>query len=67
MSRIPSQNLTRDFAHIKVKDSIQHFIGFPEEFPGQVYVASDDGQFQIFNLPSMGGECMLVKSSRFTI
>lgn len=67
MSKIPSQNLTRDFAHIKVKDSIQHFIGFPEEFPGQVYVASDDGQFQIFNLPSMGGECMLVKSSRFTI
>lgn len=65
ISRIPSQNLARDYAHINVTENVRHSIGFPEEFPKQVYVAGDDGKLQIYELPTAPGECILVKNSKF--
>lgn len=62
---IPSQNLRRDFAHINVKIGTENCLGFPEEFPHQVYVACSDGQFKVYSLPSTPGECVLAKTSTF--
>ena len=62
---IPNQNLRRDFAHISMKESVRYCLGFPEEFPSQVYVAGDDGKFNVYSLPSTPGECVLMKTSIF--
>ncbi|QLQ81531.1 hypothetical protein HG537_0F02920 [Torulaspora globosa] len=63
---IPNQNLRRDSAHIKVNVDSEYRIGFPEEFPNQVYVASSDGTFKVYTIPSTPGECVLSKTSSFT-
>lgn len=62
---IPNQNLRRDFAHITVSDGSRNCLGFPDEFPNQVYLASDDGKFRVYTLPSTHGECVLTKTSSF--
>ncbi|GCF01240.1 autophagy- protein 21 [Zygosaccharomyces mellis] len=64
-SSIASQNLRRDFAHVTINDAWGHSLGFPEEFPNQIYVASDDGKFRVYTLPSTAGECVLTKTSTF--
>ncbi|CEP61873.1 Atg21p LALA0_S04e02630g [Lachancea lanzarotensis] len=65
ISRIPSQTVARDFAYMKVPVDVGHCIGFPEEFPNQVYLAGDDGVLQIYELPTKHGECILLKNSKF--
>ncbi|SCV03001.1 LAME_0H06920g1_1 [Lachancea meyersii CBS 8951] len=65
ISRIPSQTMARDFAFMKVADDVRHCIGFPEEFPNQVYLAGGDGILQIYELPTEHGECILLKNSKF--
>ncbi|AMD20839.1 HDR097Cp [Eremothecium sinecaudum] len=65
ISKISNHNMERDFAHIKVQDSIRHCIGFPNEFPERIYVASSNGEFHVWNIPQHGGECILVKSNKF--
>ncbi|SCU94750.1 LANO_0E07976g1_1 [Lachancea nothofagi CBS 11611] len=65
ISRIPSQSMARDFAFMKVDEGVKHCIGFPEEFPNQVYVAGNDGVLQIYELPTEHGECILLKNSKF--
>ncbi|AAS50961.2 ABR189Wp [Eremothecium gossypii ATCC 10895] len=65
ISKIPNQNMERHFAHIKVDDSVRHCLGFPDEFSDRVYVASNNGEFQVWNIPQSGGECILVKKSKF--
>ncbi|CCD25080.1 Atg21p NDAI_0E02630 [Naumovozyma dairenensis CBS 421] len=62
---IPNQNLRRDYAHISMNESLRYCLGFPGEFPNQVYVASDDGTFKVYSLPSTPGECILMKTSKF--
>lgn len=62
---IPNQNLRRDFAHINVEVGSENFLGFPDEFPHQVYMASGDGQFKVYSMPSTPGECVLSKTSTF--
>lgn len=62
---IPNQNLQRDFAHIEIDESVRHCIGFPDEFVNQVYVAGDDGRFQVYTFPSGTGECVLTKTGNF--
>lgn len=64
-SSIPSQNLRRNFAYITIRDAWGHCLGFPEEFPNQIYIASDDGKFRVYTLPSTTGECVLTKTSTF--
>ncbi|GAV50416.1 hypothetical protein ZYGR_0U02720 [Zygosaccharomyces rouxii] len=64
-SSIASQNLRRNFAHITIHDAWGHCLGFPEEFPNQIYIASDDGKFRVYTLPSTTGECVLTKTSTF--
>ncbi|CAI4052979.1 hypothetical protein N7582_005609 [Saccharomyces uvarum] len=64
-SSIPNQNLSRNFAHISVSESNRNCLGFPDEFPNQVYVASDDGTFSIYSIPSRPGECVLTKNNKF--
>lgn len=64
-SSISSQNLRRNFAHITIDDTYAHCLGFPEEFPNQIYIASDDGKFRVYTLPSTTGECVLTKTSTF--
>ncbi|QLL30865.1 hypothetical protein HG536_0A06800 [Torulaspora globosa] len=63
---IPNQHLRRDSAHIKVRVDYDYCVGFPEEFPNQVYVASSDGTFKVYTIPSTPGECVLSKTSSFT-
>lgn len=63
---IPNQNLRRDSAHIKVNVDSDHCLGFPDEFSNQVYVASSDGKFRVYAIPSAQGECVLSKTSSFT-
>lgn len=63
---IPNQNLRRDSAHIKVNVELQHCMGFPDEFPNQVYVASSDGKFKVYSIPSAPGECVLSKTTSVT-
>lgn len=59
---LPSQALRRDHAHITLKNAkIKYSIGFPKEFPDEIYVAGSDGNFSIFSLPSKSGECILSK------
>ncbi|CAI4036778.1 hypothetical protein SMKI_16G0790 [Saccharomyces mikatae IFO 1815] len=65
-SSIPNQNLSRNFARITVNESKRCCLGFPDEFPNQVYVASDDGTFSIYSIPSRPGECVLTKNNKFT-
>ncbi|AET40925.1 Atg21p Ecym_7072 [Eremothecium cymbalariae DBVPG len=65
ISKIPNQNMERDLAHVKINESVKHCIGFPDEFPGRIYVANNSGEFQVWNIPQHGGECILVKTSRF--
>ncbi|QHS76634.1 Atg21p [Saccharomyces paradoxus] len=65
-SSIPNQNLSRNFAYITVNESNRSCLGFPDEFPNQVYVASDDGTFSIYSIPSRPGECVLTKNNKFT-
>lgn len=62
---IPNQNLRRDFAHINVELGTENCLGFPDEFPHQAYLASSDGQFKVYSLPSTSGECVLTKNSTF--
>ncbi|AQZ10955.1 ATG21 (YPL100W) [Zygosaccharomyces parabailii] len=63
---IAAQNLRRDFAHINIDYAYGYCLGFPDEFPNQVYIASDDGKFRVYTLPSVTGECVLTKTSDFT-
>lgn len=63
---IPNQHLRRDSAHIKVNVDSEYRLGFPEEFPNQVYLASSDGTFKVYTIPSTPGECVLSKTSSFT-
>lgn len=63
---IAAQNLRRDFAHINIDYAYGYCLGFPDEFPHQVYIASDDGKFRVYTLPSVAGECVLTKTSGFT-
>ncbi|CAI4830168.1 BAQ_1a_G0054360.mRNA.1.CDS.1 [Saccharomyces cerevisiae] len=65
-SSIPNQNLSRNFAYITVNESNRSCLGFPDEFPNQVYIASDDGTFSIYSIPSKPGECVLTKNNKFT-
>lgn len=63
---IPNQNLQRDYAHINVNDtSIRYCLGFPDEFPHQVYIAGDDGKFRTFALPKGSGKCVLTSTNTF--
>lgn len=62
---ISNRSLRRDSAHITVNESTRYFIGFPDEYPKEVYVAGDDGKFLIYHIPSRTGECVLSKSSSF--
>lgn len=49
---IPKQNLQRDFAHVNTHDTNNKYcLGFPEEFPNQIYLAGDDGQFFTYAIP----------------
>ncbi|SMN21193.1 similar to Saccharomyces cerevisiae YPL100W ATG21 Phosphoinositide binding protein required for vesicle formation in the cytoplasm-to-vacuole targeting (Cvt) pathway [Maudiozyma saulgeensis] len=62
---ISNQSISRDFAHINVKENTKHCIGFPNEYPKEVYVIGNDGMFLIYAIPSSPGECILSKSSTF--
>lgn len=64
ISRISNHSIERDFAHIKTSDSVRHCIGFPSEFSDRIYVASDNGEFSVWNIPQQGGECILVKKGK---
>lgn len=65
ISRIPSQSMARDYASMKVSEDVRHCIGFPDEFPNQIYVSGNDGVLQIHELPTEHGECILLKNSNF--
>lgn len=62
---INSQSLCRDFAHIPVNEHVRYRIGFPEEYPKEVYLLGDDGKFLIYSIPTRNGDCILSKSSTF--
>lgn len=63
---IPNQSLQRDYAHINVNDTgVRYSLGFPDEFPHQVYIAGDDGKFRTFALPKVSGECVLTSTNTF--
>lgn len=63
---IPNQNLQRDYAHINVADTnIRYCLGFPDEFPNQVYLAGDDGRFRTFSMPQTSGRCVLSSTNTF--
>ncbi len=64
-SHIPNQNLHRDFAHINMDRIVHTVVGFPEEFDNKIYVASDDGSFKTYTIPSKHGQCVLNKTSHF--
>ncbi|KAL3232244.1 Autophagy-related protein 21 [Nakaseomyces bracarensis] len=64
-SRIPNQNLHRDYAHINMEKVVHCIAGFPEEFGNKIYIANDDGLFKTYTLPSRRGVCVLNKTSQF--
>lgn len=63
---IPNQNLQRDFAHININDTTTRYcLGFSDEFPNQIYLAGDDGQFFTYAIPQTSGKCILVSKNTF--
>lgn len=64
-SRIPNQNLHRDYAHINMDKIVHCIAGFPEEFNNKVYIATNEGSFKTYTLPSKRGLCVLNKTSQF--
>lgn len=63
---LPNQDLQRDFVHINGLDSKVHYIlGFPYEFPYQLYVAGDNGKFYTFTIPTKNGKCVLSSTNAF--
>ena len=62
---ISSQGISRDFAHIKMNEKSKYRMGFPDEYPNEVYIVGNDGTFSIYSIPSKTGECVLSKSSSF--
>lgn len=65
-ANIPNQNLERDFVHINIHNANNRYcLGFPEEFPNQIYLAGDDGQFFTYAIPQSSGKCILVSKNTF--
>lgn len=63
---IPNQSLQRDFVHINTHDTTNIYcLGFPEEFPNQIYLAADDGQFFTYAIPKTSGKCILISKNTF--
>ncbi|KAG0669621.1 Autophagy protein 21 [Maudiozyma exigua] len=62
---ISSQGISRDFAHIKMNEKTKYRMGFPDEYPNEVYIVGNDGMFSIYSIPTTTGECILSKSSSF--
>lgn len=65
VSKVHNQNIERCFAYIKIKYPMHHCLGFPYDLRNALYLVSDNGQFQVFNIPNNGGECTLVKDIQF--
>jgi len=62
---ISNKSISRDFVHIKVEENAKYCIGFPNEYPKEIYVIGNDGLFLIYAIPTNPGECVLSKSSKF--
>ncbi|CCE61209.1 hypothetical protein TPHA_0A01250 [Tetrapisispora phaffii CBS 4417] len=63
---IPSQSLDRSFAYINLKNpNNKYVIGFPKEFPNELYIVGENGNFNVYSIPTESGECVLSKRNKY--
>ncbi|CCH62668.1 hypothetical protein TBLA_0H03870 [Henningerozyma blattae CBS 6284] len=58
---------SKDINNYNKNSGARYIIGFPQEFNNQIYVAGDNGSFDVFSLPKNGGKCVLAKSNRWSV